>query len=73
MDLGYLAPGAGIERWEKTLDTLESDQVATLYDHCVRAIDHALRFGEHGLPLMGNGDWNDSMNRVGSEGKGESV
>ncbi|WP_312061843.1 GH36-type glycosyl hydrolase domain-containing protein [Pantoea septica] len=45
----------------------------TLWLHCVRAIQHGLRFGEHGLPLMGAGDWNDGMNRVGIEGKGESV
>ena len=50
-----------------------STESATLYEHCVRAIEHGLRFGRHGLPLMGSGDWNDGMNRVGSEGKGESV
>ena len=50
-----------------------STEVATLYEHCVRAIKHALRFGSHGLPLMGTGDWNDGMNLVGREGKGESV
>jgi cellobiose phosphorylase len=43
------------------------------YEHCVRAILYGLRFGVHGLPLMGSGDWNDGMNRVGHEGKGESV
>ncbi len=52
---------------------LRSPDTATLYDHCVRAISHGLRFGRHGLPLMGTGDWNDGMNRVGREGKGESV
>ena len=46
---------------------------APLYDHCVRAIEHALRFGDHGLPLFGGGDWNDGMNLVGSAGRGESV
>jgi cellobiose phosphorylase len=51
-------------------DAAESD---TLYGHCVRAIEHGLRFGEHGLPLMGSGDWNDGMNLVGVHGKGESV
>ena len=51
----------------------QSDQVANLYDHCVRAIEHGLRFGAHGLPLMGSGDWNDGMNLVGAGGKGESV
>ena len=44
-----------------------------LYEHCVRAIEHGLRFGAHGLPLMGCGDWNDGMNLVGEHGKGESV
>ncbi|MBK8121855.1 MAG: cyclic beta 1-2 glucan synthetase [Sulfuritalea sp.] len=46
---------------------------ASLYQHCVRAIRHGLRFGAHGLPLMGSGDWNDGMNLVGMGGKGESV
>jgi cellobiose phosphorylase len=50
-----------------------SEQVASLYDHCMRAILHGLRFGEHGLPLMGSGDWNDGMNLVGFHGRGESV
>jgi cellobiose phosphorylase len=44
-----------------------------VYEHCVRAIRNGLRFGPHGLPLMGSGDWNDGMNLVGDEGKGESV
>ena len=46
---------------------------ATLYDHCCRALDRSLTAGAHGLPLMGTGDWNDGMNRVGREGHGESV
>ncbi|MEP7069330.1 MAG: glucoamylase family protein, partial [Usitatibacter sp.] len=50
-----------------------SAEVASLYEHGVRAIRHGLRFGIHGLPLMGSGDWNDGMNLVGIEGKGESV
>jgi cellobiose phosphorylase len=45
----------------------------TLFAHCVRALASALVFGDHGLPLMGGGDWNDGMNRVGEGGKGESV
>ncbi len=45
----------------------------SLYLHCVRAVRHGLRFGVHGLPLMGGGDWNDGMDRVGIEGRGESV
>ncbi|MEO8835990.1 MAG: cyclic beta 1-2 glucan synthetase, partial [Caldimonas sp.] len=50
-----------------------SAEVATLYDHGVRAIRHGLVYGAHGLPLMGSGDWNDGMNLVGAEGRGESV
>jgi len=44
-----------------------------LYDHCVQAIKHGLNYGEHGLPLIGSGDWNDGYNTVGKDGKGESV
>jgi cellobiose phosphorylase len=50
-----------------------SRQIGTIYDHCVRALEQGYRLGEHGLPLMGTGDWNDGMNKVGAEGKGESV
>ncbi|MGD9505552.1 MAG: glucoamylase family protein [Syntrophobacteraceae bacterium] len=50
-----------------------SEETASLYDHCVRAILNGLKFGEHGLPLIGSGDWNDGMNLVGEHGKGESV
>jgi cellobiose phosphorylase len=50
-----------------------SEDSATLYQHCVRAIERGLKFGTHGLPLMGCGDWNDGMNRVGNQGRGESV
>jgi cellobiose phosphorylase len=49
-----------------------SQSFATVYEHCKKAIDRT-SFGEHGLPLMGGGDWNDGMNEVGIEGKGESV
>jgi cyclic beta-1,2-glucan synthetase len=45
----------------------------TLYEHCLRAFDRSFRLGPHGLPLIGDGDWNDGMNRVGSGGAGESV
>ena len=51
----------------------QSQETATLYNHCVRAIKHGLHYGSHGLPLMGTGDWNDGMDRVGRNGKGESV
>jgi cellobiose phosphorylase len=50
-----------------------SDRGATLWDHCVRALDRGKQYGAHGLPLMGCGDWNDGMNRVGHQGAGESV
>ncbi|NLD46505.1 MAG: glycosyl transferase, partial [Clostridiaceae bacterium] len=50
-----------------------SGEKSTIYEHCILAIDRALRFGEHGLPLIGSGDWNDGMNTVGNKGKGESV
>ncbi len=50
-----------------------SEQAASLYEHCMRAIQHGLRYGSHGLPLMGSGDWNDGMDKVGNEGRGESV
>ncbi|HUG21622.1 GH36-type glycosyl hydrolase domain-containing protein [Piscinibacter sp.] len=46
---------------------------ASLYQHAVRAVLHGMRYGEHGLPLMGAGDWNDGMNQVGHAGQGESV
>ncbi len=50
-----------------------SEKATTLYQHCVQAILRGLRWGEHGLPLIGSGDWNDGMNLVGQQGKGESV
>jgi cyclic beta-1,2-glucan synthetase len=50
-----------------------SAESAAIYEHCARALDRSLAVGKHGLPLMGAGDWNDGMNRVGHQGKGESV
>ena len=50
-----------------------SDEVASVYEHCLRALRKACTSGAHGLPLIGAGDWNDGMNRVGVEGRGESV
>ncbi|MCU0863384.1 MAG: glycosyl transferase [Planctomycetes bacterium] len=46
---------------------------ATLFEHCARALDRSLQFGAHGLPHIGTGDWNDGFNRVGQQGRGESV
>jgi cyclic beta-1,2-glucan synthetase len=50
-----------------------SDERASLFEHCARALDRSLVTGAHGLPLMGSGDWNDGMNEVGAQGRGESV
>ena len=50
-----------------------AEETASLYEHCARALDNSLTRGEHGMPLIGTGDWNDGMNRVGEGGKGESV
>lgn len=59
------------ERYE---ETVLSGDTGTVYEHCLRVLDHSLeRFGEHGLPLIGIGDWNDGMSLVGAEGRGESV
>lgn len=50
-----------------------SNEKSSVYEHCIRAIERALKFGEHGIPLMGSGDWNDGMNTVGNKGRGEST
>ncbi len=50
-----------------------SNQQATIYEHCVLALDRAMVFGQHGIPLIGAGDWNDGLNNVGVQGKGESI
>lgn len=51
----------------------KSNQSGSLYEHCVRAVRYGWRYGEHGIPLMGSGDWNDGMDKVGQHGKGESI
>lgn len=51
----------------------KSNTEGSIYEHCIRAIDRALKFGKHNIPLMGSGDWNDGMSTVGNKGKGESV
>jgi cyclic beta-1,2-glucan synthetase len=58
---------------EKYFTPTLSRETGTLYEHCLRAIEISLQFGEHGLPLMGSGDWNDGMSTVGNQGRGESV
>ncbi|HKG95892.1 MAG TPA: protein ndvB, partial [Gemmatimonadaceae bacterium] len=64
-----LAPGED----EAFLVPEDSGVSADVYEHCCRSLDRSLTGGAHGLPLMGVGDWNDGMNRVGREGRGESV
>jgi cyclic beta-1,2-glucan synthetase len=58
---------------ESFFQPVRSDETATLFEHCARALDQSLALGAHGLPLIGTGDWNDGMNRVGEKGRGESV
>jgi cyclic beta-1,2-glucan synthetase len=64
-----LEPGEVETYFEPTI----SKETGTLFEHCARARDRSLAAGKHGLPLMGSGDWNDGMNRVGFRGEGESV
>jgi cyclic beta-1,2-glucan synthetase len=61
------------DQLENYLQPEISTEKATILEHCARTIDRSLTLGKHGLPLMGTGDWNDGMNRVGAGGKGESV
>lgn len=58
---------------EAYFEPTQSEERATLYEHCARALERSLEVGKHGLPLIGAGDWNDGMNRVGHGGRGESV
>ena len=66
-------PKLAVGQLESYFEPRASDDAGTLFEHCARALDHSLTVGAHGLPLMGTGDWNDGMNEVGAEGKGESV
>jgi cyclic beta-1,2-glucan synthetase len=67
------APPLQAEQSETYIMPRTSSERASLFEHAVRAIRHAMRYGAHGLPLIGSGDWNDGMNRVGHTGRGESV
>jgi cyclic beta-1,2-glucan synthetase len=74
MAVGYLESRPLYPGEESNYDLpANGNLVGTLYEHCVRAIRHGLRFGRNGLPLMGTGDWNDGMDKVGYKGEGESV
>ena len=74
-EIATFLEGRAVEAHEDSYYDLPrvADERASLYEHGVRAIQKALRFGPHGLPLMGTGDWNDGMNLVGEGGVGESV
>ncbi|HEY3307512.1 MAG TPA: glucoamylase family protein [Desulfuromonadaceae bacterium] len=61
------------EKEDAYFEPVVSEEKGTLYEHCARTLDLSMKTGLHGLPLMGTGDWNDGMNRVGHKGQGESV
>ena len=72
--ISYLCgPPLEEDQGETYIRAHQSNEMDTVYGHCLRAIDYALKYGPHGLPLMGIGDWNDGMNMVGNKGLGESV
>ncbi|HEX8492837.1 MAG TPA: glucoamylase family protein [Pyrinomonadaceae bacterium] len=58
---------------ESYTQPIVSEETGSVYEHCLRTLERSLAVGPHGLPLMGSGDWNDGMNRVGNLGRGESV
>ncbi|MEA2632249.1 MAG: hypothetical protein QOE66_2468, partial [Chloroflexota bacterium] len=66
-------PGLRPDQTDNYFQPETTAETASLFDHCAAAIDRSLALGAHGLPLIGSGDWNDGMNRVGHLGKGESV
>jgi cyclic beta-1,2-glucan glucanotransferase len=66
-------PPLAPEQHDAYFEPQVSAQTASLFEHCARALDCRLEVGRHGLPLIGTGDWNDGMNRVGHRGEGESV
>ena len=66
-------PAVPPQREDLYFEPVRSSEAGTVYEHCARALDASLAVGSHGLPLMHGGDWNDGMNRVGIEGRGESV
>jgi len=72
--IGYLESRQLYQEEDSLYDLPASGNVSgTLFEHCVRAISYGLRYGQHGLPLIGTGDWNDGMDKVGDKGRGESV
>ena len=71
--VAYLAGAALADGQQELFGIAGPAGSAPLYDHCALALDSSLAIGSHGLPLFGTGDWNDGMNRVGIQGRGESV
>ncbi len=63
----------GANEHDSFFQPMASDEAATLFEHCARGLDRSLTLGEHGLPPIGGGDWNDGMNQVGPQGRGESI
>ena len=74
-NIGFLSgPPLNQDQHDAFFQPMHSDETATLFEHCARALDQSLSLvGEHGLPLIGGGDWNDGMDQVGIAGRGESV
>ncbi|GBQ14489.1 GH36-type glycosyl hydrolase domain-containing protein [Komagataeibacter rhaeticus] len=66
-------PALPMDEHDRFMIPARSARTGTLFEHCARALEHGMAVGAHGLPLMGTGDWNDGMNRVGEKGQGESV
>ena len=72
--VGFLtAPVLTADEHDRFFSPAAAGESGTLFEHCARALDHSLATGSHGLPLMGTGDWNDGMSRIGEAGRGESV
>ncbi len=67
------APPLNKDEHERYNEYPQTNEAFPLMEHCHRAIKKGATSGIHGLPLIGTGDWNDALNRVGEEGKGESV
>ena len=74
IETNYLSGNILEEGMDERYDLyLPSEQKGSIYEHCIKAIEKSLNFGEHGLPKIGSGDWNDGFSTVGNKGKGESV
>ncbi len=74
IEVNYLEDEPLDEKTDERYGIPRTSQIrGSVYEHCIKAIERGLRYGEHGIPLMGCGDWNDGMNTVGNKGKGESV